>query len=124
MKSPSKLEASYGKLLKEYQSTLQHIVESLIGADGKKILRFPSSVYVHFINDNLFTDLRQISSNSDGIKLQYEIYSDGAVYDEDATISELDLAGLFEVVLALREENYRVDPSFESQVVAAEVSVN
>ena len=93
----------------EFRDEIISKVQALIGTGSKKVLRFPGSVYLHFIDDNTYTDLRQISLPIDSEMLfQYERYCDGAVDDFESTLSELDSSALYEVWNALVEKNYKI----------------
>ena len=92
-------------LAEELRAEILSKIHHLAGDDPEKVIRFKNPVYLHFIDDDTYTDCKQVNFNGD---CAYVRYTNGSQKDFEVTLGELDVAGLYELHTALDEGDFRV----------------
>lgn len=93
-------------VVEELRADILLTIHNLTGDDPDKVIRFKSPVYLHFIDDNTFTDCRQVDFNGN---CKYVRVTDQVHDDFDTTFHELDISALHELFYALNEKDFSVE---------------
>lgn len=99
-----KLFKSYENLKSDFVSEIEELIQDLLN-EGTEI-KFPELVSLHFITDCTYTSLKWI--DKDLILHVDLIESSENIETYEYSLDELDLAGLYELALALAEKRYVV----------------
>lgn len=99
------LSNKFTSLADEFRAEILTKIHHLAGDDPEKVVRFKNPVYLHFIDDDNYTDCKQVNFNGD---CAYVRYANGSQKYFEVTLGELDVAGLYELHTALDEGDFRV----------------
>lgn len=97
------IDERFHQLANEYKAMVEKKIKALF-EEGRDVITFSkNSVYLHFIDDNHYTDLQKINKE---FELSYHLCTGPFSEPETTTLSELDFSALHELNLALDEKKY------------------
>jgi hypothetical protein len=102
----NKLLKKYGTITDELKTECSEKIMSIL-KNAKQGITFKESVFLHFISDNIHTDLKLIDTD---MLLHVDIHIDNGGIADVFTygIEELDASSLYELLLALEEKSFKV----------------
>jgi len=101
------------RLFKQYENTVNSLRQECekklkqVLSKATSHVTFKESVYLHFISDNIYTDLKRVDKD---LTMYADVHVDaGGTADVfQYGLEELDAAGLYELLLALKEKRIEV----------------
>ena len=105
--------SQHGELATKARITIENKVKSLLENKAGHV-RFKEAVYIGLLqSEDLKDDLRGIEITKEGdmiFHIEERTLSMGTADDFVATIEELDMAALYEIMLAFEEKEIKIEP--------------
>lgn len=103
----NKLLKEYGTLTDKLRNECDKKLNALL-SKAKSHITFKESVFLHFISDNINTDLKRVDKD---LLLYADVHIDsGGVADVfQFGLEELDASSLYELLLAIEEKNIKIE---------------
>jgi hypothetical protein len=102
----NKLLTQYSKLTDKLRGECETKIKALL-KNAKTGITFKESVFLHFISDNINTDLKQIDKEQI-LHVDVRIDNGGIADTFEYGLEELDASALYELLLALDEKRIQV----------------
>lgn len=93
----------YHSLTEVFRSRIEKFI--LRNCPEGKMISFEPTVYGHFIDDNVYTDIRTVNRD---LLFTYNRCAFGEVDAFISGLEEWDLSALYEIALALEEESFKL----------------
>lgn len=104
------LDKKYGELSKEMKEAIERDVKFLLKENKGTHIRFKESVFIHFISDNCYADLRGIEmKKKDGLVFHTQRNMDGGIDEYEEGLEEMDASACYEILLAINEKSYNIE---------------
>jgi hypothetical protein len=102
----NKILTKYSNISDELRKECERKLKALL-KNAKKGITFKESVPLHFVSDNIYTDLKRVDKD---MLLYADVHIDSGGTADVFTygIEELDASALYELLLAIEEKSFKV----------------